>query len=79
MIRGYRTPQNRLRRFEHMKRWPEGFVVTGDAVCALNPIYGQGITVSALDAELLEERLRREGFPRGCQAGLRPALPEGAG
>jgi 2-polyprenyl-6-methoxyphenol hydroxylase-like FAD-dependent oxidoreductase len=69
-IRGYRTPQNRLRRFERMKRWPEGFVVTGDAVCALNPIYGQGITVSALDAELLEERLRREGSPGVAKSGF---------
>ncbi len=60
-IRGYRTPQNRLRRFERLPRWPEGFIVTGDAVCAFNPIYGQGITVSAMDAELLEERLRLEG------------------
>ena len=70
-IRGYRTPQNRLRRFERMGRWPEGFVVTGDAVCALNPIYGQGITVSALDAELLGERLRREGSPeKGANPGF---------
>lgn len=60
-IRGYRTPQNRLRRFERLDRWPEGFVVTGDAVCAFNPIYGQGITVSAMDAELLEESLRHKG------------------
>jgi 2-polyprenyl-6-methoxyphenol hydroxylase-like FAD-dependent oxidoreductase len=60
-IRGYRTPQNRLRRFERLDRWPEGFIVTGDAVCAFNPIYGQGITVSAMDAELLEESLRHKG------------------
>ena len=59
-IRGYRTPTNRLRRFEEMDRWPRGFIVTGDAVCCFNPIYGQGMTTSALDAlaiaKVLDER-----------------------
>lgn len=48
-IRGYRTPTNRLRRFEALSRRPAGFVVMGDAVCAFNPIYGQGITTRALE------------------------------
>ncbi len=59
-IRGYRTPQNRLRRFERMARWPERFIVIGDAVCAFNPIYGQGMTTAALGAETLERVLARE-------------------
>src|SRR6266849_842596 len=53
-IRGYGTPENHLRHFERMQRWPSGFIVTGDAVCAFNPIYGQGMTVSALDAITLK-------------------------
>jgi 2-polyprenyl-6-methoxyphenol hydroxylase-like FAD-dependent oxidoreductase len=75
-IRGYRTPQNRLRHFERLGRWPEGFIVTGDAVCAFNPIYGQGMTVAAMDAQLLEESLRRQrrsarpGFERRFQKEL---------
>jgi 2-polyprenyl-6-methoxyphenol hydroxylase-like FAD-dependent oxidoreductase len=56
-IRGYRTPENRLRRFERMRRRPRGLIVTGDAVCAFNPIYGQGMTVSAMDAMALAECL----------------------
>src|SRR5262245_53129376 len=59
-IRGYRTPENRLRHFERMRRRPGGFIVTGDAVCAFNPIYGQGMTVSALDAQVLEACLNQE-------------------
>jgi 2-polyprenyl-6-methoxyphenol hydroxylase-like FAD-dependent oxidoreductase len=75
-IRGYRTPENRLRHFERMRRRPRGFIVTGDAVCAFNPIYGQGMTVSALDALVLDACLKQErgslspDFARRFQAAL---------
>ncbi len=59
-IRGARTPVSRLRHFERLRRWPRGFVVTGDAVCAFNPIYGQGMTVSAMDALVLDAELRSD-------------------
>jgi hypothetical protein len=39
-------------------------------VCAFNPIYGQGVTVSAMDAELLEKSLRREGALAGAAPGF---------
>ena len=75
-IRGYRTPQNRLRHFEQLERWPTGFIATGDAVCAFNPIYGQGMTTSALDALVLDDCLRHQqrsskpGFERRFQKQL---------
>ncbi len=75
-IRGWRTPTNRLRHFERLTSWPAGFVVTGDAVCALNPIYGQGMTVSAMDALVLRKCLAahsggaRAGFERTFQRRL---------
>jgi hypothetical protein len=59
-IRGYGTPENHLRHFELMQRWPTGFIVTGDAVCAFNPIYGQGMTVSAFDAMVLKRFLQEQ-------------------
>jgi len=57
-IRGFGTPENHWRHFEQMHRWPMGFIVTGDAVCAFNPVYGQGMTVSALDAMTLQRCLQ---------------------
>jgi 2-polyprenyl-6-methoxyphenol hydroxylase-like FAD-dependent oxidoreductase len=59
-IRGYGTPENHLRHFERLQCWPSGFIVTGDAVCAFNPIYGQGMTVSAMDATTLQRCLQEQ-------------------
>jgi 2-polyprenyl-6-methoxyphenol hydroxylase-like FAD-dependent oxidoreductase len=58
-IVGYRGTANRLRHFERLERWPEGFVVLGDASCAFNPVYGQGMTTAALGAVTLGECLRQ--------------------
>ncbi len=65
-IRGFGTPENHLRHFERMQRWPTGFIVTGDAVCAFNPIYGQGMTVSALDAMTLKRCLQEQQRSTGA-------------
>lgn len=59
-IKGYRTPQNRLRHFERLDHLPQRFIATGDSVCAFNPIYGQGMTTSALDALALDASLRQQ-------------------
>jgi len=60
-IRGYRTDVNTLRHFEKLKRWPKNLIVTGDAVCSFNPIYGQGMSTSAIDALALRRVLREWG------------------
>ena len=58
-IRGYRRTENRLRHYERLGGWPAGFLVLGDAVCSLNPVYAQGMTVAALGALVLDRALRR--------------------
>lgn len=62
--------QNRLRSFDRLPRRPERFLVLGDAVCAFTPVYGQGMTVSALEALELGECLRRRKYREGRLDGL---------
>ncbi|MGI5170482.1 FAD-dependent oxidoreductase [Spirillospora sp. CA-253888] len=71
-VRGHRLLTNRLRHFERLDRWPSGFVVTADAVCAFNPIYGQGMTVAATDALVLDECLRDHADPSPGGVRLHP-------
>jgi 2-polyprenyl-6-methoxyphenol hydroxylase-like FAD-dependent oxidoreductase len=68
-IVGHRATENRLRHYDRLGRFPEGVVVMGDAVCAFNPVYGQGMTAVAIGAEVLDRWLQgtscRHGRGRG--------------
>jgi flavin-dependent dehydrogenase len=56
-----RSMSNRFRHYERMPDRIDGFTAVGDSVCVYNPIYGQGMTVSALCARALEDTIARVG------------------
>jgi 2-polyprenyl-6-methoxyphenol hydroxylase-like FAD-dependent oxidoreductase len=60
-IRPFRATANRRRRFDQLPV-PQGFLVIGDALTALNPLYGHGMSVAAQSAALLAGKLAQSGL-----------------
>jgi hypothetical protein len=58
--RSTRSTANRKRHYERIAL-PRGLVVMGDALCAFNPVFGQGISVAAMQADALARLLRSHG------------------
>ena len=60
-VYGHRTMANRFRHYEKWQERLDGFIALGDAVCAFNPVYGQGMTTGTLSATVLADCLKRYG------------------
>ena len=65
---GYRRTTNRWRHYHQAEQWPEGFIALGDAVCAFNRYYGQGLSVAAMSAVMLDAHLAEHGIGGGFAA-----------
>jgi len=56
-IQWYFMPYSRRRYVERSSDLPDGYLCGGDALCAFNPVYGQGITVCSLQAKAMAHAL----------------------
>jgi flavin-dependent dehydrogenase len=54
----YGFPESKWRHFGLLDRFPRGLLPTGDAICCLNPVYGQGITIAVLEANAMRRLLK---------------------
>ncbi|MER5759411.1 FAD-dependent monooxygenase [Streptomyces sp. NPDC002082] len=68
-VRPFRATANRRRYFERLPL-PDGFLVIGDALTAVNPVYSHGMSVALLGAV----RLDRELAERGARPSVLPAV-----
>jgi hypothetical protein len=62
------------RHFERLDTFPRGLLPIGDAICRFNPVYGQGMSVAAQEASLLQKLLDRLAGESDPIAGLAPTF-----
>lgn len=53
----YGFPESKWRHFGRLNCLPDRMLPVGDAICCLNPVYGQGITVAVQEAQALRRLL----------------------
>jgi 2-polyprenyl-6-methoxyphenol hydroxylase-like FAD-dependent oxidoreductase len=55
----YRFPALRRFHYEKYHRFPNGLIVIGDAFCRMDPVFGQGMSIAALEAIALKKELQK--------------------
>ena len=69
---GYRRGENRLRHYDKLEHGPANFVVIGDAAYAMDPVYGQGMSIACMGAMELDKCVRERRAAGQDLAGFAP-------
>jgi hypothetical protein len=56
--------RSRWNRFHRVPNWPRGLLALGDAVVSLNPLYGHGMTLAALNCADLRDLLKEHDLAK---------------
>jgi len=72
-------PASAWRHFERIEAFPDNLIPFGDAICCFNPTYGQGMTVAAQEAVLLQRLLAARSSAQDPFAGFGQAFLAEAG
>ncbi|MGN5376709.1 hypothetical protein ACQ4WX_01195 [Streptomyces lasalocidi] len=75
-VYGCRLPEHRWRHYEKLRRWPDRFLVVGDAFVTLDPAHGHGMTSAVESALVLGRLLAAHGTTAGLSHRLRRALAQ---
>lgn len=53
----YKLPGSQWNHYENLTQFPDGLLVIGGALCNINPFYGQGMTLCAIQAEIIRSHI----------------------
>lgn len=69
-IQRFKLKSSSRRHYETLTSFPEGLVPLGDAICRINPAYGQGMSVAAQEAAVLDRMLEKRAASKERLSGL---------
>lgn len=56
----YRVPNIIWRRFDKVNNFPNGLLLIGDAICRIDPFFGQGVSIAVIEALALKNLLTNQ-------------------